>query len=133
MGAAPRTSVVDKFGPTQDIPNLLVCDGSILPTQGPANPGLTIEALAARTTDYLISQGNAIFTRDRRKMTDLRYAGTRTAKNLWGRRTASAVDSRNTLLAQTTRSQLSSDINRGSHLSRVRRSHAHSPSTATPK
>ena len=54
----PRTSVVDKFGRTHDIANLFVCDGSILPTQGSANPGLTIQALAARTADYLISQGD---------------------------------------------------------------------------
>ena len=68
MGANPRTSVVDKFGRAHDIPNLFVCDGSILPTQGSANPGLTIQALAARTADYLISQGETIFTSDRRDM-----------------------------------------------------------------
>ena len=61
MGRDPATSVVDKFGRTHDIPNLFVCDGSILPTQGSANPGLTIQALAARTADYLIKQGDAIF------------------------------------------------------------------------
>jgi choline dehydrogenase-like flavoprotein len=69
MGPDPRTSVVDGFGRTHDIPNLFVCDGSILPTQGSANPGLTIQALAARTADYLISQGNAIFTTSRRDLT----------------------------------------------------------------
>lgn len=57
MGADPRTSVVDKVGRTHDVPNLFVCDGSILPTQGSANPGLTIQALAARTADFLISEG----------------------------------------------------------------------------
>jgi hypothetical protein len=51
------------------IANLFVCDGSILPTQGSANPGLTIQALAARTADYLISQGTSVFTSDRRDMT----------------------------------------------------------------
>jgi choline dehydrogenase-like flavoprotein len=61
MGRDPASSVVDKFGRTHDIPNLFVCDGSILPTQGSANPGLTIQALAARTADYLIKQGDAIF------------------------------------------------------------------------
>jgi len=30
---------------------------SLLPTQGSANPGLTIQALAARTADYIISNG----------------------------------------------------------------------------
>jgi choline dehydrogenase-like flavoprotein len=61
MGKDSSTSVVDKFGRTHDVPNLFVCDGSILPTQGSANPGLTIQALAARTADYLIKQGDSIF------------------------------------------------------------------------
>lgn len=69
MGADPKSSVVNKFGRTHDISNLFVCDGSILPTQGSANPGLTIQALAARTADYLISQGNRIFNTDERDMT----------------------------------------------------------------
>jgi choline dehydrogenase-like flavoprotein len=70
MGADPGSSVVDKFGRTHDIPNLFVCDGSILPTQGSANPGLTIQALAARTADYLISQGSAAVTIGKRDMTE---------------------------------------------------------------
>jgi choline dehydrogenase-like flavoprotein len=61
MGDDPRTSVVDKFGRSHDIDNLFVCDGSIMPTQGSANPGLTIQALAARTADYLIDRGAEIF------------------------------------------------------------------------
>jgi choline dehydrogenase-like flavoprotein len=32
MGNDPRTSVVDAFGRTHDIPNLFICDGSIMPT-----------------------------------------------------------------------------------------------------
>ncbi|HKR25802.1 MAG TPA: GMC oxidoreductase, partial [Acidobacteriaceae bacterium] len=60
--------VVDKFGRTWDVPNLFVMDGSVMPTQGSANPGLTIQALAARTADYLISQGDAIFTSSRRDL-----------------------------------------------------------------
>jgi choline dehydrogenase-like flavoprotein len=63
MGADRQTSVVDKFGRTHDVDNLFVCDGSILPTQGSANPGLTIQALAARTADYLIAQGDGVFRR----------------------------------------------------------------------
>ncbi|WP_252263539.1 GMC family oxidoreductase [Paracidobacterium acidisoli] len=66
MGSDPSTSVVDKFGRTHDVPNLFICDGSILPTQGSANPGLTIQALAARTADYLIRQGDTIFYSSRR-------------------------------------------------------------------
>jgi len=70
MGSDPRSSVVDKFGRTHDIANLFICDGSILPTQGSANPGLTIQSLAARTADYLISQGDSVFTSDKRDMTE---------------------------------------------------------------
>ena len=69
MGGDPRSSVADKFGRTHDIANLFICDGSVFPTQGSANPGLTIQALAARTADYLISQGDRIFNSDRRDMT----------------------------------------------------------------
>jgi choline dehydrogenase-like flavoprotein len=67
MGSDPRTSVVDGFGRTHDIANLFVCDGSVMPTQGSANPGLTIMAIAARIADYLIAQGAAIFSSDRRE------------------------------------------------------------------
>jgi choline dehydrogenase-like flavoprotein len=63
MGNDPRTSVVDSFGRAHDIPNLFLCDGSIFPTQGSANPGLTIQAIAARTSDYLIAEGAAVVNR----------------------------------------------------------------------
>ena len=60
MSATPETGVCDKFGRTWDVDNLLVMDGSVMPTQGSANPGLTIQSLAARTADYLISQHESI-------------------------------------------------------------------------
>ncbi|HTW83359.1 MAG TPA: GMC family oxidoreductase [Candidatus Sulfotelmatobacter sp.] len=68
MGSDPATSVVDAFGRSHDIANLFVCDGSVLPTQGSANPGLTIQALAARTADYLVSAGDSVFTSDARDL-----------------------------------------------------------------
>ncbi len=68
MGDDPAASVVDKYGRTHDIVNLFICDGSIMPTQGSANPGLTVQSLAARTADYLISQGERIFNSDKRDM-----------------------------------------------------------------
>jgi choline dehydrogenase-like flavoprotein len=75
MGSDPSSSVVDKFGRTHDIANLFICDGSILPTQGSANPGLTIQALAARTADYLIDQGDSVFSTNLRDQTEpkIRY------------------------------------------------------------
>lgn len=68
MGSDPATSVVDKYGRSHDIANLFICDGSVMPTQGSANPGLTIQALAARAADYLISQGTTVFNSDKRAM-----------------------------------------------------------------
>jgi len=85
MGNDPRKSVVDKFVRSHDIANLFVCDGSILPTQGSANPGLTIQALAARTADYLIAQGDAIFTTSRRDMTEPRFRGELAPPGTYGR------------------------------------------------
>jgi choline dehydrogenase-like flavoprotein len=55
MGADPASGVVDSRCRTFAIPNLLVTDGSVLPTQGSANPALTIMALAARAADLLVA------------------------------------------------------------------------------
>ena len=68
MGNDPATSVVDRFGRTHDVPTCSSATAVVLPTQGSANPGLTVQALAARTADYLITQGDAIFTSSRRDM-----------------------------------------------------------------
>jgi hypothetical protein len=85
MGNDPRNSVVDKFGRTHDIANLFICDGSILPTQGSANPGLTIQALAARTADYLISQGDRIFTTNERDLSSPPVRRELAPPETWGR------------------------------------------------
>ncbi len=53
MGFNPSDSVVDQWCRSWDVPNLFVCDGSVLPTQGSANPALTISALAARSADWI--------------------------------------------------------------------------------
>ncbi|PMS15314.1 choline dehydrogenase [Trinickia dabaoshanensis] len=53
MGDDPRTSVVDADCRSWDIPNLWVCDGSVFPTVGGANPSLTIQAIACRTADRI--------------------------------------------------------------------------------
>jgi choline dehydrogenase-like flavoprotein len=85
MGSDPQKSVVDKFGRSHDIPNLFVCDGSILPTQGSANPGLTIQALAARTADYLVSQGDTIFSSSDRDMSSPAIRRELAPPETWGK------------------------------------------------
>jgi len=85
MGSDPETSVVDKFGRTHDVANLFVCDGSVFPTQGSANPGLTIQALAARTADYLISQGDRIFASEERDLTAPKIRRELAPPETWGR------------------------------------------------
>ena len=53
MGTAPENSVVDKDHRVWGFDNLYVCDGSVMPTQGSANPALTIMALASRLAERL--------------------------------------------------------------------------------
>lgn len=53
MAAAAHSGVVDADHRVFGIPNLYIVDGSVLPTQGAANPALTIMALAARAADRL--------------------------------------------------------------------------------
>ena len=60
MGFDAATSVVNADCRSWDIPNLWVCDGSVFPTVGGANPSLTIQAIACRTADrikHLASRG----------------------------------------------------------------------------
>jgi choline dehydrogenase-like flavoprotein len=54
MAASASDGVVDANQRTFAVPNLYITDGSVLPTQGSANPALTIMALAARVADHLI-------------------------------------------------------------------------------
>ncbi len=53
MGSDPERSVVDSDQRAWDVPNLLIADGSVMPTQGSANPALTIMALASRLAGRL--------------------------------------------------------------------------------
>jgi choline dehydrogenase-like flavoprotein len=53
MGTDPKTSVVNPFCRTHDVPNLYVVDGSVFPSSSEKNPTLTIMALAARTADNI--------------------------------------------------------------------------------
>lgn len=56
MGDDPRSSVVDKWCCSHDVPNLYICDGSIFVTGGAVNPSLTIQALATRTAEYILAK-----------------------------------------------------------------------------
>ncbi|MGB3522850.1 MAG: GMC family oxidoreductase [Mycobacterium sp.] len=51
MGTAPENSVVDADHRVWGVPNLFISDGSVCPTQGSANPALTIMALASRLAE----------------------------------------------------------------------------------
>lgn len=53
MGSDPERSVVDADHRAWEVPNLFVADGSVMPTQGSANPALTIMALASRLAGRL--------------------------------------------------------------------------------
>ncbi|EQB05507.1 choline dehydrogenase [Sphingobium quisquiliarum P25] len=57
MGDDPATSVVNADCRSWDIPNLWICDGSVFPTVGGANPSLTIQAIACRTADRIAAMG----------------------------------------------------------------------------
>jgi choline dehydrogenase-like flavoprotein len=53
MGTDAATSVVDADHAVWGMANLLIADGSVLPTQGAANPALTIMALSSRLAERL--------------------------------------------------------------------------------
>jgi len=65
MSASPEKGVVDSRHRLWGIDNLLITDGSALPTQGSANPALTIMAMAARCADLLIGGQRAGLTKPR--------------------------------------------------------------------
>lgn len=57
MGRNPKTSVINSFCQSHDVPNLFVIDGSCFVTGGTANPSLTIHAIAVRASEYIVAQG----------------------------------------------------------------------------
>ena len=59
MGSDPRTSVVDPWGRSHDIPNLWISDNSTFPAALAANPALTIMALALRSARRFLTLGGA--------------------------------------------------------------------------
>jgi choline dehydrogenase-like flavoprotein len=57
MGVDPATSPLDGHCRFRGLENLLVVDGSALPTGGAVNPSLTIAAVALRAADHLVTGG----------------------------------------------------------------------------
>jgi choline dehydrogenase-like flavoprotein len=55
-GADPRTSVVDQWGVSHDVANLLVIDGSVFVTSSSVNPTPTICAFALRAVEHLLDE-----------------------------------------------------------------------------
>jgi choline dehydrogenase-like flavoprotein len=53
MGFTPQDSVVDAQHRAWEVPNLFIADGSVMPTEGAANPALVIMALADRLATLL--------------------------------------------------------------------------------
>jgi choline dehydrogenase-like flavoprotein len=53
MGTDPEASVIDAGHRVWGVPNLFVADGSVMPTQGAANPALTIMALSSRLAERI--------------------------------------------------------------------------------
>ena len=53
MGFTPEDSVIDRNHRVWNTRNVFVVDGSVMPTQGAANPALTIMALADRAAELL--------------------------------------------------------------------------------
>ena len=55
MGNDPRTSVVDRYHRAHDVPSLFICDGSSMVTSGLGQPTMTIQALAFRAAEHIVS------------------------------------------------------------------------------
>ena len=58
MGLDERSGVVDRDCRSFAVPNLYITDGSVLPTEGSANPALTIMAIAARAADRMTTDNH---------------------------------------------------------------------------
>jgi gluconate 2-dehydrogenase alpha chain len=56
MGTDPKSSVVNRYGQSWDIPNLFVVGSSTFPSMSGFNPTLTIQALAYMTADAIVNR-----------------------------------------------------------------------------
>jgi choline dehydrogenase-like flavoprotein len=58
MGRDPRTSVLNGYCQSHEVPNLFVTDGAAMASSGNQNPSLTYMALTARACAYAVDQMN---------------------------------------------------------------------------
>src|SRR5215468_4749094 len=56
MGSDPKTSVVNRYGQSWDVPNLFVIGSSTFPSMSGFNPTLTIQALAYMSADAIVNR-----------------------------------------------------------------------------
>lgn len=56
MGDDPRTSVLNPYNQSHDVPNVFVTDGSAFVSNGCQNPTLTMMALTVRACDYIVHE-----------------------------------------------------------------------------
>ncbi len=56
MGSDPKTSVVNRYGQSWDIPNLFIVGSSTHPSMSGFNPTLTIQALAYMSADAIVNR-----------------------------------------------------------------------------
>ncbi|RYE70574.1 MAG: GMC family oxidoreductase [Rhizobiaceae bacterium] len=54
MGTDPKTSVLNRFNQTHDVPNLFITDGAAMASTGTQNPSLTYMALSARAAHHAV-------------------------------------------------------------------------------
>jgi choline dehydrogenase-like flavoprotein len=56
MGRDPKSSVLNGWNQSHDVPNLFVTDGACMASSGNQNPSITYMALTARACDYAVGQ-----------------------------------------------------------------------------
>jgi len=56
MGKDPKTSVLNAYNQTHDVPNLFVTDGACMASSSCVNPSLTYMAITVRAVDHAVSE-----------------------------------------------------------------------------
>ena len=59
MGRDPKTSILNAYNQSHDIPNLFVTDGASFCSSAVQNPSLTFMALTVRAVDFCVKEMNA--------------------------------------------------------------------------